>query len=351
MTRRDSAVAIDLTVVIPTYNRREMLREAVKSLRAQSHPRDRYEIVIVSDGCTDGTDEEHATPVEEPVTRLLRQEKLGFGLAAARNLGLADAAGELVLFFDDDMVAAPELIATHVRTHARFDDDVAVCGRVEPASDIPDTPFCRLVIRDVCRGFRSNVGQPRFISFESAFSWQTSFKRRALRRLGGYDESFRRYGWEDIELAFRAAGQGLRFFYEPEALSFHRDSRATLVEHGERLRAASRVAPFLFARHPELRGRIPMYADKEPIDWSADRIDVIGWKAFRSLLARRRMRSILERMTPLAERALPSPALLRRWYFTVLGNYIYDGYREGLAEMATMHAAAPSRQPSDGAAG
>jgi GT2 family glycosyltransferase len=348
VSRRDKAVAIDLTVVIPTYNRRAMLREAVESLRVQSHPRDRYEIVIVSDGSTDGTDEQYGAPPRDPAMRLVRQEKRGFGLASARNLGLSAAAGELVLFFDDDMVAAPELIATHVRTHAAFDESVAVCGRVEPAADIPDTPFCRLVIGDVCRGFRTDIGQARFISFESAFSWQTSFKRNVLRRLGGYDETFRRYGWEDIEFAFRAAGHGLRFFYEPGAVSFHRDGRATVAAHGERLRTASRAAPFLFARHPDLRSRIPMYADKEPIEWSADRIDLIGWKVFRTLLARRGMRSLLERMTPLVERALPWPWLLRRWYFGVLGSYIFLGYREGLAEMAATGGAAASSGASEG---
>jgi GT2 family glycosyltransferase len=279
----------------------------------------------------------------------VRQEKRGFGAAAARNLGLAGAAGDLVLFCDDDMLADRDLVATHVRTHARFDDSVAVCGRVEAAADVPDTPFSRLVIGDVCRAFRADTQRARFISFESAFAWQTSYKRSALRRLGGFDESFRRYGWEDIELAFRAAESWLRFFYEPAALTFHRDRRATLAAHGERLRDSSRMAPFLFARHPELRGRIPMFADKEPIDWPADRLGLIGRKALRSLLARRRVRSLLETMTPLVERAVPWPALLRRWYFGVLGSYIFVGYREGLAELAA--AGVGAARGNDGAPG
>jgi hypothetical protein len=94
-----------------------------------------------------------------------------------------------------------------------------------------------------------------------------------------------------------------------------------------------------------------MYADKEPIDWSSDRLDLIGWKAFRSLLARRRVRSTLERMTPLVERTLPWPALLRRWYFGVLGSYVFAGYREGLAELAAMGAGAASALENDGTSG
>lgn len=335
-------MAIDLTVVIPTYNRRELLEGAVRSLRAQSHARDRYEIIIVSDGSTDGTDERYAAPLRQPATRLLRREKDGFGLAAARNLGVREAAGSLVLFLDDDMIADPGLVATHIETHARFDDSVAVCGRVEPADDVPSTPFCRLILSEVCHGFRDDVERARFISFESAFSWQTSFKAETLRGCGGYDESFRRYGWEDIDFAYRASRQGVRFFYEPAALSRHRDRRDTLAAHGERLRNASHAAHHLFRRHPELRGRIPMYADKEPIDWQRDAPGRIGAKAFRALLATPPVHFTLRQMTPLVERVLPS-TLLRRWYHGVLGGYVLAGYREGLAEIGGGTNTAPTQ--------
>lgn len=333
-------MSIDLTVVIPTYNRRALLEGTIESLRRQTHPRDRYEIVIVSDGSTDGTDEQYAAPLQSPVTRLLRQEKEGFGLAAARNLGVRAAQGRLVLFLDDDMIADPRLVATHIDTHARFDDSVAVCGRVEPADDVPDTPFCRIILSEVCHGFRDDVERARFISFESAFSWQTSFKAQMLRRCGGYDESFRRYGWEDIELAYRASRQGTRFFYEPAALSHHRDRRDTLAAHGERLRNASRAAHHLFRRHRELHGRLPMYANKDPIEWRQDSPGKIAAKAFRLLLATPPVHIALRRMTPLAERVFPAP-LLRRWYHGVLGGYILAGYREGLAESAATESAEP----------
>jgi GT2 family glycosyltransferase len=227
-------VSIDLTVVIPTYNRRELLNGAVQSLREQTYPADRYEIIIVSDGCTDGTDEQYGT------------------------------------------------------------------------------------------------SQARFIDAESAFSWQASFKVSALREIDGYDDPFRRYGWEDVDVAFRASLRGMRFFYEPDPLSYRRD---TLRAHGQRLREASRHAPFLFARNPELRNRIPMYVDKEPIDWPRDSARLIASKASRALLANRTVHSALVALTPAMEPVL-SASLLRRWYHAVLGGYVFKGYREGLAEAA-----------------
>ena len=337
----------DLTIVIPTYNRRALLRDAVASLRAQTFPADRYEIVIVSDGSTDGTDDDYGTPLQSPLTRLIRQEKRGFGLAAARNLGLRNAQGRLILFFDDDMVADEDLAAAHVDAHARFDEHVAVCGRVKLAPDLPQTPFCQIVLGDICRLFADNPDEARFLDFGMALSWQTSFKRAALERLGGYDDTFRLYGWEDVEFSYRASQQGMRFWYEPRAVAFHRDQRNTLPRHAERLRNGSRMAPALFARQPGLKASIPMYADKDPIDWRSDRPTLVARKIGRRMSASRPVLGALARVTPLVERIVPHPAALRRWYYAVLSNYVTIGYREGLAEMASASGpTAPTRQAS-----
>jgi len=321
----------DITIVVPTYNRRRLLQAAVDSLRQQSYPADRYEILIISDGSTDGTDDDYRTPLASPLTRLIRQEKRGFGLSAARNLGIKEAQGRLVMFFDDDMAAHEGLVEAHVVAHARFDDNVAVRGRVLPAPELPDTPFCRIVLGDVCRIYEENPEEARFVDFGTALSWQTSFKRETLIRLGGYDETFRCYGWEDIEFSYRVTQEGLRFYYEPQAISFHNDQRQTLAAHGERLRSASRMAPQMFARHPELVAQIPMYLDKAPIVWGKDGLGTIAKKLSRQIFTARPLIAILEGLTPVVERVTPWPKLLRRWYYGILGYYVTIGYREGLA--------------------
>jgi glycosyltransferase involved in cell wall biosynthesis len=326
---------LDLTVVIPTYNRRQLLHDLVESLRSQSHPADRYEILIVSDGSTDGTDEIYATPLSSPTTRLVRQQKRGFGLSRARNFGLREARGRLILFIDDDMIADERLVETHVQAHAEPPEGVAVCGQVKLATDLPDTPFCRIVIGDICRLFK-DTPEPEFLPFGLALSWQTSFKRTDLERLGGYAESFRSYGWEDIEFSYRADQEGLRFYYEPRAVSFHRDQRNTLSSHKERVRNASRMAPVLFEHHPALRTLLPMYADKGPINWRSDGAGLIWRKMLRRLLATGPLRGVVEGMTPIVERIFQDqPRLLRRWYAAVVGNYIVLGYREGIAQEIT----------------
>lgn len=322
----------DITIVVPTYNRKTLLQAAVNSLRQQTFPADRYEILIVSDGATDGTDELYQTPLESPRTRLIRQEVEGFGLSAARNLGIRAGEGQLVMFFDDDMVAHEGLVEAHVAAHARFDDNVAVRGRVKPAPELPDTPFCHIVLGDVCRIYEENPEEARFIDFGTALSWQTSYKRATIARLGGYDETFNCYGWEDIEFAYRVTRDGLRFYYEPQAISFHNDQRQTLPAHGQRLQNASKMAPLMFARHPELVEQIPMYLDKGPIDWRNDSVPLLLKKMSREMFNMRPVVGMLEAMTPLLEK-VAHPGLLRRWYYGILGYYVTRGYREGLLTM------------------
>jgi glycosyltransferase involved in cell wall biosynthesis len=322
---------VDITVVIPTYNRRALLRAAVDSLRQQTFPAERYEIVIVSDGSTDGSDDDYATPLAAPITRLVRQAKQGFGLARARNNGLRAAHGRLVMYFDDDMVADAQLVEAHVSAHTRFDDHVAICGQVRLAPELPQTPFCQIVLGDICRLFADNPDESRFLSYAMALSWQTSFVRTELERLGGYDETFQCYGWEDIEFSYRAAQKEMRFYYEPGAISFHNDQRNTLEAHAQRLRNSAKMAPMLFQRHPQLRGQIDMYADKLPINWQGDGPGLIAKKAMRRVLATSPVMLTLRGLTPWLERMRPAPTVLRRWYYAVLSNYIYLGYREGLA--------------------
>jgi hypothetical protein len=174
-------------------------------------------------------------------------------------------------------------------------------------------------------------------------SWQTSYGRTTLERLGGFDEEFRSYGWEDIEFSFRASQQGLRFYYEPAAVSLHRDQRYTLQRHAERLRSSARMAPLLFERHPALRRQIGMYADKGPVDWAADRPPVIVKKGLRRLFSSPPLLRLLKDLTPWVERLTSSPAVLRRWYYAVLSHDIDAGYRQGLAEYAAAARPAPAQ--------
>ncbi|HEX5484255.1 MAG TPA: glycosyltransferase family A protein, partial [Terriglobia bacterium] len=120
-----------ISVAIPSYNRKVILRKTIEGYLHQTVREEILEILIVDDGSTDGTAEAvtelgGTSPI--PI-RCLRQEKKG--QAAGRNYGIREARGELILFGDDDVVPAPNMVGVHLAWHkAHPEPSFAVMGRV-----------------------------------------------------------------------------------------------------------------------------------------------------------------------------------------------------------------------------
>ena len=85
-----------LSVVIPTHNRHEILKEALARLSATHFPKDEFEVIVVDDGSTDNT-EEALKPYLGRIRYIKQQNQ---GRAAARNTGISEAKGELIAFND-----------------------------------------------------------------------------------------------------------------------------------------------------------------------------------------------------------------------------------------------------------
>ncbi len=133
-----------VSVVIPTYNRRAQLAQALDGLAKQDPVDGGFEVIVVSDGCTDGTDEYLASDdVPVPVTALRQPNS---GPAAARNRGIDAAQGELVVFIDDDVVPEHDFLAAHLHSHRRRTgdaDDLVVVGPMNTPDGYQLSPWVR----------------------------------------------------------------------------------------------------------------------------------------------------------------------------------------------------------------
>src|ERR1700737_2123472 len=188
-----------------TFNRRALLGRVLDALFNQDLDPDAYEIVLVDDGSTDGSYEAVISQLQPPCALVVVRQQ-NAGLASARNAGLAHARGRIVLFTDDDVLATPGLLAAHVRFHERHRR--AICqGAVINVASFDALPAARWSVRD----------------YSGAYFWTTnvSAPRDLIDAAGGFDESFREYGWEDLELGFRLRRMGVPSVLAKDALVYH----------------------------------------------------------------------------------------------------------------------------------
>jgi glycosyltransferase involved in cell wall biosynthesis len=117
---------MEASVVIATHNQKERLRLVLAGLRVQTFPRDRFEVLVVDDGSTDGT----AEMVQGIGLGNLRLVCLhpNVGRCAARNRGIEQAQGELVVFLDGDALPHPQLIESYWSAYGEFGPEALLRG-------------------------------------------------------------------------------------------------------------------------------------------------------------------------------------------------------------------------------
>lgn len=210
MTRRD---ARDLTVVIPTRSRWEILRRTLAQLRAQSLPG--AEVVVVVDG------EDLDPPADLDADLVLQQPHGGPG--RARNLGVASTDRPLVLFLGDDMIPDADLVARHLAWHDRRPEDtVAVLGHVDWHPEVADDPLLRWLDRAGLQfdyaAMQGQAGQD--VGFGRFYSCNVSLKVDLFERVGGFDPDFL-FTYEDLDAGWRLGEAGMELVYEPAARTAH----------------------------------------------------------------------------------------------------------------------------------
>jgi len=233
-----------VSVIIPTFRKREFLEPTLASLGQQTYPAGSIEVVVVDDCSDDGTFE-YLKSLETPYTLVPILHEVNKGRAAARNTAVRAATGELAVFVDDDMRCEPDLIERHLRFHEAHPDTVAIGSAVTAPELGHATVFSYLDEMGVHRLPPGSLAPARYFVTNNA-----SVERRHLLDVGLFDETFRRYGFEDTELAFRLEDDaGLRFRYCAEAVAYHLHDQTLDDVLAKRIETA-RPLLRLLAKHP-----------------------------------------------------------------------------------------------------
>jgi glycosyltransferase involved in cell wall biosynthesis len=208
-----------LSVVIPTHQRAALLERSLESLTAQTLPLSRFEVVVVDDGSSDWTASVCARLADELPLRYFRIERSGN--SAAKNLGLFASQAPLVLFFDDDDLADPDLLQAHVEAHRDHpEENVAVLGHTTWAPGLEISPLMEYVteIGQLLFSYR-NLEDGQKLDWTYFWAGRLSCKRSFVTQYGIFDQGFPAI-IEDIELGFRLAKHGLGIVHVRSAKSF-----------------------------------------------------------------------------------------------------------------------------------
>ena len=243
-----------LSVAIASYNRRERLAQVLTALGTQSYPADRYEVVVILDGSTDGS-AERARALDLPYElRLVEQENRG--LAASRNRGWHESEAPVVVFLDDDIVPERDFVAAHASAHRDPATPSVALGTCPPADLGQDLISLRM------RHWWTDYYRRRSLpdhqwTYADFGDGNVSFRREVLLESGGWDEQFARetVRRQDWEFGIRLLRSGVHFIDCPDARGLHHfdPSFATALRNR---RVEGRSDVLLATKHPQVRGHL-----------------------------------------------------------------------------------------------
>lgn len=237
---------VHISIVIPTRNRAEKLKTCLQKLREQDYKD--FEVVVVDDGSSDNTREvvKNFAGLE---IKYIYQEHIQQG--AARNKGIKNAGGKYIAFIGDDIFPETCWLSEHIKLHER-NKRIAVLGLTLWPRDWKINDFMKYlapngpqfnygIIKDI-----NNCGWDFFLT--SNISLEKTWFEHDL-----FDENFRGWGYEDLELGYRLEKKGLRIVFNDKAIAYHHhyyDNPETFLK---KQKNAAISALYFSKKFPELK--------------------------------------------------------------------------------------------------
>jgi glycosyltransferase involved in cell wall biosynthesis len=280
-----------------------------------------FELIAVDDCSTDRTqDVLRSYQPRRYELKALRQDT-NQGPAAARNRGLEQATAPLILFVGDDILPDPYLVEGHLAAHRYYSQpEVSVLGRVIWAADLPVNTLMAHIDGIGAQQFSYHYMQDgREYDFRHFYTANISLKRELLRsQPNGFDTQFTYAAFEDAELSFRLAQQGMRILYASHLVGYHYHYH-TIWTFSLRQFRSGMMARLLANKHPATRKKL--LGGKWPYR-------LLGWRILTSV-----QKNLADELAGLENQALhwasqhewtPHP-MLDRAYLTILLYFYTKG--------------------------
>lgn len=240
-------MALDFSIIIPTNNRLETLKEVIESIKKQKEAPG-FELIIIDDGSSDKTCE------------FLKSLKLDFpftfesipssGPARARNIGIEKAKGDAILFFGDDTILNNRCLYYHFIRQKENNFSCAIIGRTFWHSSLKITQFMDYINEWGLQFGFALIEDPENVPFNFFYTSNISIPKKFLID-EKFDETFPYAAWEDIELSYRLFKNNLKIKYTRDAIVFHKHP-VNIKKFMERQYKSGISASIFYKKHPEL---------------------------------------------------------------------------------------------------
>jgi GT2 family glycosyltransferase len=228
--RQDRAAAgrerVPASIIIPVFNNLELTRNCLESIREHTPP-DRYELLVVDNGSSDGTPAFLERLAAAGKIRYIRNET-NLGYAKASNQGARAARGNYLVMLNNDTLVTPGWLSTLIEA-VEQDDNVAIVGAKLLYQD-NSVQHAGVAFSQMGKPYhlyryfhRDHPAVNKMREFQVVTGACLLIRTAVFRQVGLYDENFRN-GYEDVDLCLRVRQSGYRIVYNPDCVVYHLES-------------------------------------------------------------------------------------------------------------------------------
>jgi len=243
---------MNISVIIPTYNRPDNLKECLDYLKSQTLDKKFYEIIVVDDGSSMELESLVNQSLGGSGIKYYFIKQINSGPAEARNKGILAAKGEVVLFIGDDIMVSDNYLREHYNFHLKnIGANIAMLGFTTWSKDIKISDFMIWLETSGTQFGYNDLKSGQEVGYNYFYTSNISLKKKFMMENGLFNNSFRYAAFEDSEIGYRLMSFGLKLIYNPQAIAYHKH-KMDINGSIKRMKIVGESAKIFSDLHPDL---------------------------------------------------------------------------------------------------